>query len=308
MPSAAPGLSSPALTPAERIAGIARFMQDASFEITRASAKDIEDLRIALPPGSPIYITALPGRPQEEMVASVLAVRAAGLEPVPHIAARHHRDFDSIDRLLAALAPAAVREILLIGGDMAPADGVRDAMSVIETGLLQRHGITSVGLPGFPEGHPQVSDEELESSLVTKTAALQSGGLQSHIVTQFCFDSKPVLAWLEWLRARGLNMPVRIGFAGPTSLMTWLNYARRCGVKASAEALASRSGLVKHAFKAVAPDPFVRTIAEAVGTGRYGEVKAHLFSFGGAGATARWAVPPMQGHISLTADGFEVVK
>lgn len=307
MPPAVQGVT-PAKAPAttaETIGRISSFLQDASFEVTRASAKDVAELAATLPAESPIYITALPGRPFEELTEQAVWVRDAGLTPVVHVAARHHADLASVERVLASIRAVGVDEILLIGGDVAPAGSVRDAMSVIESGVLQEHGIARVGLPGFPDGHPHMSDEELESVLVTKIAALQRADIAGHIVTQFCFDSAPVLRWLAWLRERGLHVPVRVGFAGPTSLMTWLNYARRCGVKASAEALASRSGLVRHAFKAVAPDPFVRSIAEAVAGGAYGEVKAHLFSFGGVGATARWAIAPMKGDIRLTAEGFE---
>ena len=79
--------------------------------------------------------------------------------------------------------------------------------------------------------------------------------------------------------------------------MTWLNYARRCGVKASAEALARRSGLVKHLFNAVAPDPIIRALAEAVASDRLGDLSLHLFSFGGIGPTARWLQGAMRGSI-----------
>jgi methylenetetrahydrofolate reductase (NADPH) len=146
-------------------------------------------------------------------------------------------------------------------------------------------------------------EEELEANLLTKLAALQQRGVEGEIVTQFCFDSGPILRWLEWLRARGVHAPVRVGLAGPTSLLSWLNYARRCGVKASAEALASRSGLIKQAFKPVAPDPIIRTLARELSAQGLANVRPHLFAFGGIEQTARWALAPMRGEIRLTRDG-----
>lgn len=292
------------MTDEAAIARIASYMADVSVEATRPSASEIETVAGILPKGTELYLTALPNRPVEEIVATSKLVVASGLVPVAHVAARQHRDMASVDRLLTQLREAGVTRILLIGGDMAPpGNAVHDALSVIESGVIAGKGFETVGLPGFPDGHPNMADEELESTLVTKLAALQSLGVEPHIVTQFCFDAEPIVRWLGWLRQRGIHAPVRVGFAGPTSLMAWLNLARKCGVKASAEALAKRSGLVKAAFKSVAPDPLVRVVADATAGGKLGDVKAHIFSFGGLAATSRWAKAPVEGRIRLTREG-----
>jgi methylenetetrahydrofolate reductase (NADPH) len=281
------------------------FMRDASFEATRPSNADIRTIGGILAPGMSVYLTALPGRDPTELVATAMSVRDAGLEPVPHIAARHFDDMRAVDRLLSRLnAEARVTRIMLIGGDTGtPAGSVQDAQQVIDSGVLQGNGIREIGLPGYPDGHPVLSDDEVECSLVTKLAAAQSAGLEPHIVTQFCFDVPPILRWIEWLRDRGLHVPVRVGFAGPTSLMTWLNFARKCGVRASAEALAKRSGLIKQAFRTVAPDPLIRQVAEATAGGRLGDVSPHIFSFGGIASTARWTMGPVTGDLRLTPEG-----
>lgn len=292
------------------IEDIKSFMAGCTYEATRPKADDIAALRETVAQGSSVYVTMLPNRPHEELVASSVALRNAGLRPVPHISARHFRSFEEIGKLLSQMvAQAAVEDILLIGGDIAkPVGSVPDVLSVIESGVVQQAGIKCVGVGGFPDGHPAVSDEELEASLVTKLAALQNSGLDGYIVTQFCFHAHTIIRWLDWLRARGIGSPVKIGLAGPTSLMTWLNYARKCGVKASAEALASRSGLVRHAFKSVAPDPIIRTLAGAAVAGHIDNVTPHLFAFGGIGATAKWAQPAIAGRIRLNADrGFDAI-
>jgi methylenetetrahydrofolate reductase (NADPH) len=197
-----------------------------------------------------------------------------------------------------------VRAVLLIGGDFAePVGEIYEARQLIESGVLRRAGIARVGIAGHPYGHPAMRDEERESVLVTKIAAAQSQGHEVEIVTQFGFEPAPLIRWIEWLRARGVNLPVRVGLAGPTTLMSWLNYARRCGVRASAEALARRSGLMRHAFHAVAPDTLIRALAEATTDNRLGEISPHLFSFGGTGPTARWAAGAMRGAISLDKQG-----
>ncbi len=287
------------------VENISGFMQGCTFEATRPSDKDIAALRENLAPGTPVYLTMLPNHRPGESLAMAVAVRNAGLTPVPHIAVRHMPSMRDIDELLAGLnSEAGVKTVLLIGGDSKdPVGNVPDVLSVIESGVLQRNHIANVGVGGFPDGHPALSEDELEALLVTKLAAIQNGGLEAHVVTQFSFDAGPIIAWVSWLRGRGIHVPVRVGLAGPTSLMAWLNFARKCGVKASAEALASRSGLVKRAFKSVAPDPIIRALVEANQTGALGAVHPHLFAFGGIGATAKWAQPAIRGQIILNAEG-----
>lgn len=295
-------------TPADdslAIAQIKDFMRDCSIEATRPGADEIEALAAILPVGACVYLTAVPGRPTEELVEAAAAVRRAGLAPVPHLSARHFADLEAVSRHLGELSQTAgVDSIMLVGGDRAkPVGQVADVLSLIETGVFERHGIRQVGLPGFPEGHPHLSADEIEANLLTKLAALQQRGIEGEIVTQFCFDEKPIFRWIDWLRARGVHAPVRIGLAGPTSLLKWLNYARKCGVRASAEALATRSGLVKQAFKAVAPDPLIRTLASAAACGRIDDVRPHLFAFGGLVQTAQWAKAPREGAVRLGAEG-----
>ena len=302
MPSSANATPEPDGVTADHIAAL---MQACTFEATRPSAKDISALRDTLRPGSTVYLTMLPTQAPQDSVEAAVAIRKAGLEPVPHIAVRHMASIAAVDSLLANFHEKAnVTRILLIGGDTAkPIGSLKDVLAVIESGALQRNRILNVGVGGFPDGHPVMSEEELEANLVTKLAAIQSGGLSGHIVTQFSFEARPIVEWIKWLRQRGISLPVHIGLAGPTSLMAWLNFARKCGVKASAEALANRSGLVKRAFKSVAPDPIIRQLAAAATTEQLGEIRPHLFAFGGIGATAKWAQPAIAGAIRLNADG-----
>lgn len=286
------------------------FMEGCSFEATRPKSAELAGLAKILPPGALVFLTAIPGRPTSELEASTRGARLNGLTPIPHISARHFATFAEIDAHLANLCVGdGADQIMLIGGDRAtPAGEVVDALSVIESGLFDKHKVARVYLPGFPDGHPFVDEDQLETSLVTKLAALQQRGIDSEIVSQFSFEVRPIRAWLDRLRRRGVHTPVRVGLAGPTTLLRWLGYARRCGVKASAEALASRSGLVRHAFKPMTPDLIIRTLAQALADGEIENVRAHLFAFGGIEETAKWAQAPIKGAVKLDqAGGFETV-
>ncbi len=299
----------PATGAPETIRRITDFLHGFSLETTRPKPSDVEELATALPAGTRIYLSALPNRPLDELADQAATVRAFGLEPVPHVAARSLQSRDEAAQFFARLQDEArVAHLLVIGGDRGDAAGpFGTSLDLIESGLLQRHGIRHVGLAGHPEGHPRVSNDVLDRALRAKIDAAEQSGLTANIVTQFGFDAGAVIAWVRRLRDYGIENPVRIGMAGPTSLTTLLRYAQRCGVKASASGLARHAGMMKHLFGVSAPDALVRTIGDARAQGGLGEIAAHFFSFGGIGATARWTAHAAQGRLTLGGEsGFSV--
>jgi methylenetetrahydrofolate reductase (NADPH) len=295
--------------PAEAIRRIAAFVRGFSLEATRLDAADVAALQPVLLPGTAVYLTAVPGKAFAEQVAAAVRLRGAGFEPVPHLAVRNLASAAVLDEALARLAAdAAVRRVLVIAGDRDRAAGpYNSAIEVIDSGLLQRHGIGEVGIAGYPQGHPRIAQDVLDRALAAKVEAAEQTGLAVHIVTQFAFDAPAVIGWVARLRDLGIEHPVRFGMAGPTSLATLLRYAQRCGVRASAQGLTRQAGLLKHLIGVSAPDGLIRPLAEACAGEALGQVMAHFYSFGGAPATARWAAAVAQGRIVLDrADGFGV--
>jgi len=292
----------------ETVAAIKAFMRGGSLEATRPTANDVAALQDAAAPGTPIYLSAVLTRPQEEVVAQAKAVRATGLEPVPHLAVRNFASADALKRFLDRLAgEAGVRKLLVIAGDRAePAGPFHGALEAIDSGLITRSGIAEIGISGYPDGHPRIADHELARVLAAKLEAAAQTGLKVKIVTQFCLDAGPIIAWVRALRDHGIDHPVRIGLAGPTSLTTLMRYAKRCGVRASTRSLARNAGLIKHLLGAAAPDAIIRALIEQNRDGALGDIAPHLFSFGGIGATARWAAAAAAGRITLDRDGFAV--
>jgi methylenetetrahydrofolate reductase (NADPH) len=301
----APGKKSDASS--EATAAITTFMRAASLEATRPNTQDVEALKATLPAGTPVYLSAVLTRPQEEVVGQAALVHAAGLEPVPHLAVRNFASAEALARFLDRLnGEAGVRRLLVIAGDRAePAGPFHGALEAIDSGLISRRGITQIGISGYPDGHPRIADHELDRLLAAKLEAAGQTGLKVNIVTQFSLDAGPILAWLRRLRDHGIDHPVRIGLAGPTSLTTLMRYAKRCGVRASTRGLARSAGLIKHLLGAAAPDAIVRALVDANRDGELGDIAPHLFSFGGIGATARWAAAAA-GRIRLDRDGFAV--
>jgi methylenetetrahydrofolate reductase (NADPH) len=263
---------------------MAAFAQEFSLEATRPNAAEIATLAEILPPGTSIYFSAVPTITPHEVITAAALLRKAGLEPVVHIAARRVGAASDLQELLAALrGEADVKRLLVIGGDVDAPGRFPDALAIIQKGRLREAGIVEIGIGGYPEGHPRITQGALEAALDQKIAAARAAGLKVFIVSQFSFSGDRILAWLKQLRACGITVPVKVGLAGPASATALLRYAKRCGVSASLRGLMSgaAAGLIGRA----APDRIIDMLASSGEAG----IAPHYFSFGGAVETARYA-------------------
>ena len=305
---AAPLRKPPPRFESDTVDGICAFISDFSVEVTRPKLADLEAIRNAAGAGTRVYVSAIPTRPSTELIEQSAMTRQCGLEPIPHIAVRNYQSRDELSSLIGRLSQeAGVKRVLVISGDRGDSAGPFTAsLEIIESGILQQHGITHVSIAGHPDGHPVVADDVMHRALVAKIEAAEQSGLEADIVTQFGFDAQAITRWVMKMRDLGIEAPIRIGLAGPTNLSTLLKYAQRCGVKASIGGITKHAGLVKNLFGVSAPDSVVRVLAGENATGALGTVAVHYFSFGGIAATSKWAAHAAQGRITLEGDGFSV--
>jgi len=168
-----------------------------------------------------------------------------------------------------------------------PAGPFADTMALLATGLFERHGIRAIGIAGHPEGHPWMTDGQCWEALEAKHAELESRGIATLIVTQFGFDAAPFLSWLRTLRARGLDVPVRIGVPGPAGVATLMRFAARCGVGASAGVMAKYGISLTRLIGSAGPDALVDQLGKELGPA-HGPVRLHFYPFGGLEKTVDW--------------------
>jgi len=278
-----------AASPTRHSAGAA-LLQDFSLEITCQDLAALGEASTLLPPGTRVHVTFLAHEDAASRRAAAAGVRGLGLVPVPHVAARRLRSAEELDDLLAGLAVAGCADnLLVIAGDPAVPDGpFEDALAVIESGILERHGVRHVAISGYPEGHPAIADDVLWAAVTDKAAALRRRGLDGSVVTQFGFDADAVLTWLEEARDRGVDLPVRVGVPGPAGVKRLLGFATRFGVRTST-GIARKYGLsLANLAGTAGPDRFIRRFAEGYQPQRHGKVHLHFFTFGGLAATAGW--------------------
>ncbi|MEM7072584.1 MAG: metFprotein, partial [Pseudomonadota bacterium] len=251
------------MSESNEIAAIQTLMRDASVEITPGAAAKIADFREILSTNSEVFVTFLPGSNPLDTLGVVKRLHAQSMRPVPHIAARSLASIAMLDQLLGQLHDeAGINHALLIGGGVAkPLGPFASSMEVLETGLLQRHGFTRIGIAGHPEGSPDIPEQAVREALIAKNRFARDHGVQMYITTQFCFELAPIKAWEQRLAEWGNQLPVHIGLAGLATLKTLLKHAYACGIGNSMRVLTRQSKNLTHLLSVKAPDRLVRELA-----------------------------------------------
>src|SRR5688500_11248050 len=73
-------------------AKLAELIYAGSMEISPRELHRGRDVAALLPAGTCVYIPSLPGLPLSRTLETIAAIRAVGLDPVPHVSARRIAD------------------------------------------------------------------------------------------------------------------------------------------------------------------------------------------------------------------------
>jgi methylenetetrahydrofolate reductase (NADPH) len=269
--------------------GLVALLASASVEVSSHGGQ-LEKLREQFSAGTEVTITFLPGDNFRTNVETATALRRAGFEPVPHVAAREIPSREALNDFVARLrSEADVRRVLLIAGDVAAAKGpFKSSRDVAATGLLQAHGIRRVSVAGHPEGHPYLDEATTFKGLEAWRDWARETGIRVDIVTQFCFEAAPILRFLGGLDARGIKLPVTIGLAGPATPATLTKFALRCGIGNSMRALRGQIGRFGRLLVDTGPDDVMRVLEAAPREATASIAGFHVFPFGGLRKARNW--------------------
>jgi methylenetetrahydrofolate reductase (NADPH) len=273
---------------------VADMLRNFSIEVNPGEPKVIDAAPQRLDPETEVFMTWIPGKNPMDTIGPAKKLRDAGLYPTPHIGARHVESAAQLEEMAGRLVrDAGVDRVLIIAGDRdKPAGPFDSSLAVMQSGILQKAGITRISVGGFPEGNPKIPDPVLWEALAAKTRFAREHGLNLTIVTQFAFASEPIAAWLRKVRAQGIDNPVRLGFAGPAGLIALTRYAMVCGVGNSMKVLTEKPQFAKLLIDK-GPEPLIREVANHCGPGNGSELPlgikgVHFFVFGGFNKTIDW--------------------
>jgi methylenetetrahydrofolate reductase (NADPH) len=259
---------------------------------------------------TPVYITFLPGSNFDDTVAVAKRLRGEGLEPIPHFAARSVPGRAFLDEALARVCgEAGVTRVLVIGGAVPqPVGEFSDSMQLLGTGLFDKHGIRTIGLAGHPEGSPDISDEGIRAALRWKNDFAKRTSASLYLVTQFCFEAAPIIAWDQRLQSEGNRLPIVIGVPGLATIKTLMAHAKACGIGPSMTFIAKQAMNVAKLLTVSAPDKLVTELAAYKARDpKCGISGVHMYPLGGLKKTSDWSYAVVDGRFELNSKhtGFE---
>lgn len=237
----------------------------------------------ALPADAATTVTASPSHGIEATVDLCEALIARGHEATPHLAADMFRDRAHVAELLDRCRSAGIRSAFVVGGDAKDRGEIHDGLALIRLMEDLGHPFTSIGVPGYPEGHPAIPSDLLTASLRAKQ------GHADHVTTQMGFDPDAIAMWITRMRSDGITLPVHLGLPGAATLAKLTTVGARIGVAGSVRYLRKHRSLLGHVLKrSFGPDALLESLAPTLAD-PIADVRAlHLFTFNQVEETVVW--------------------
>jgi methylenetetrahydrofolate reductase (NADPH) len=254
---------------------------DSRFEILPLGRS--EEQAQNLPEPVRLTVTCSPKHGPDRSVEVAGRLRAMGHAVTVHIAARMVRDRDHLDELLTGMATAGADELFLVGGDADPPAGeFTSAVDLLPLIAAHERRPARIGITGYPEGHPKISDEELQRALQDKSEHAD------YVATQMCFDSKALLAWVAKQRKLGITLPIYIGMPGKVSRTKLVELSARIGVGPSLDFLRKQRGIRALLSRGSTADKLYDSLAPSLNDPQLGLAGFHIFTFNQLIDTFEW--------------------
>jgi methylenetetrahydrofolate reductase (NADPH) len=206
------------------------------FEVIPANS--VEDLVLEwVPREVTVTVTASPRKGLEATLALAERLCGHGYRVVPHLSARLVVDDAHLSEIVARLIGCGVEDIFVPAGDAdRPLGRFESALALLRELDGLGRPFAHIGITGYPESHPEISDD------VTVQAMWDKRQYATYIVSNLCFDAATVRRWIRRVRARGVDLPLYFGLAGPVDRARLLKVATKIGVGESARFLSGHAG------------------------------------------------------------------
>ncbi len=264
-------------------AALARALADPTFELI--PLKNAREQAAALPRGATASVTASPGKGIEATVELAIELERAGLRAIPHLSARMIRDRAHLGAILDRLEGAGIDRAFVVGGDADEPGEFLDGLSLLramaDLGRLPRE----LGVPCYPQGHPDIPDDALQRALHDKAP------LVHYMTTQLCFDPKAIERFIADRRAEGITLPVKLGIPGVAEIPKLLAISARIGVKDAGTFVLKNVRFVGQLLRSggiYRPTQLLRALAPVIADPAADVLGLHVYTFNNVPATREW--------------------
>lgn len=273
------------LGPAEGVgrSALARFLAAPRYEVLPTDGV-LDLVAASVPKPVTLTVTASPRRGLSATVHLAIRLTELGYVAVPHLAARMIRNRAELARIVDDLRAAGIRNVFVVAGDAQdPAGEFPDALSLLEA-LPKDHGLTDIGVTGYPDSHPFIEDD------VTVQAMWDKRRHATYIVSNMSFDAEAVKRWVERVRRRGVGLPIYVGMAGVADPARLLRLSTKIGVADAARFLRGHPSWVARMFRPGGYDPgrFAAALMPELGLDAPRVAGLHIFTFNEIAPTERW--------------------
>jgi methylenetetrahydrofolate reductase (NADPH) len=247
---------------------------------------EVEDAVLAcVPTEVTLTVTVSPRKGIEHTLDVTERLTGHGYQVVPHLSARLVRDRGHLAEILARIDAIGAHDVFVVAGDAdEPAGDFDGAASLLAAMAEIGHGFEDVGITGYPESHPFISDE------TTIQAMFEKARFATYIVSQICFEPSVTASWVERVWDRGTRLPIHVGIPGAVPRTKLLRISRTIGLGASARFLNRHRGWVAHAIRpgGFSPDPLVDGLEASLRDPERKIAGFHIFTFNDLRDTEQW--------------------
>jgi methylenetetrahydrofolate reductase (NADH) len=232
-----------------------------------------------------LTVTVSPRKGIEHTLDVAERLTGHGYQVVPHLSARLVRDRAHLVEILARVDDIGAHDVFVVAGDAdEPAGEFAGAAALLEAMAEIGHRFEDVGITGYPESHPFISDETTIQAMFAKAR------FATYIVSQICFEPSVTAHWVERVWNRGTRLPIHIGIPGAVPRTKLLRISTTIGLGASARFLNRHRNWFTHAIRpgGFSPDPLVAGLESSLEDPERKIAGFHIFTFNDLADTEQW--------------------
>ena len=261
---------------------IRRLMHNLKYELI--PLKNALDQAAFLPAGAMVSVTASPKKGMSATIDLSVELAERGFDVVPHLSARLTTGRAELAAYLTRLDTHGIRRALVVGGDRDPEGEFTDGLSLLRAIDDIGSGLTEIGVPSYPEGHPLITDDKLAQALRDKEP------YAAYMTTQMCFNPRTICRWIAAQRKGGVTLPVYLGIPGVAELTHLVAISMKIGVGQSARFLSKNTRLLGKFLRpgGYSPERLILGLSDTLADPVANVRGFHVYTFNSVETTERW--------------------
>jgi methylenetetrahydrofolate reductase (NADPH) len=263
---------------------LAEFLRHPGYEVIPLAGVE-ESVVEHVPRNISLTVTASPGKGMPATVDLAERLAAHGFDVSPHLSARLIRDGSELAGILDRLRTAGIRSVFVVAGDVSePAGEFEGAADLLLAMSEIGHPFGKIGITGYPESHPLISDE------TTIQAMYDKAPYADYIISQICFDPKTISDWARWVKRRGVDLPIRVGMPGVVNRQKLMRISANIGLGESARFLLKQRNWLLKMFMpgGYSPNRLVLGLRSALADPESNVEGFHIYTFNDVEKTEAW--------------------